>query len=54
MPPTKLRRKIAWEAARLPHQQQVTGYYQPRMKAARRLHKGWVKPRDLPSNPEIR
>ena len=54
MPPTKLRRKIAWEAARLLYQQQVTGYYQARMKAARRIQKGWVKPRDLPSNAEIR
>jgi len=54
MSPSKLRRKIAWEAARLIYQQQVTGYYQARMKAARRIQKGWVKPRDLPSNGEIR
>ncbi len=29
-------------------------YYQAKMKAARRLYKGWIKPDDLPSNAEIR
>ena len=29
-------------------------YYQAKMKAARRVCKGWVKPADLPSNSEIR
>ena len=54
MSSSKLRRKIAWEAARLIYQQQVSEYYAAKMKAARRIHKGWVKPRDLPSNAEIR
>ena len=54
MSSSKLRRKIAWEAARLIYQQQVSEYYADKMKAARRIHKGWVKPRDLPSNAEIR
>lgn len=33
---------------------QESEYYRAKMKAARRLHRGWVKPRDLPSNAEIR
>lgn len=54
MSSSKLRRKIAWETARLIYQQQVSEYYAAKMKAARRIHKDWVKPRDLPSNAEIR
>lgn len=50
----KLRRQIAWEAARMMYLRQESEYYRAKMKAARRLHRGWVKPRDLPSNAEIR
>lgn len=51
---SKLRRQIAWEAARLMYDRQVTEYYQAKMKAARRICQHWVKPADLPSNAEIR
>jgi len=54
MPSGKLRRQIAWEAARMMYGRQESEYYRAKMKAARRLHRGWVKPRDLPSNAEIR
>jgi len=50
----KLRRRIAWEAARLMYRRQESEYYRAKMKAARRICRGWVKPRDLPSNREIR
>ena len=33
---------------------QESEYYRAKMKAARRLCQGWVKPADLPSNREIR
>jgi predicted HD phosphohydrolase/predicted nucleotidyltransferase len=51
---SKLRRQIAWEAARLLYQRHESEYYRAKMKAARQIHKGWVKPADLPSNVEIR
>lgn len=51
---SKLRRNIAWEAARLMYSRQESEYYRAKMKAARALCKGWVKPIDLPSNTEIR
>jgi len=51
---SKLRRQIAWEAARLMYDRQVSEYYQAKMKAARRICLEWVKPADLPSNAEIR
>lgn len=51
---TKLRRQIAWEAARLMYDRQESEYYRAKMKAARRICQGWVKPADLPSNTEIR
>ena len=51
---SKLRRQIAWEAARLLYQRQESEYYRAKMKAARHIQKGWVKPADLPSNVEIR
>lgn len=50
----KLRREIAFEAARLMYGRQETEYFRAKQKAARRLCKGWVKPADLPSNREIR
>ena len=51
---TKLRRQIAWEAARLMYHRQESEYYRAKLKAARRICHGWVKPADLPSNGEIR
>ena len=51
---SKLRRQIAWEAARLMYDRSESEYYQAKMKAARRVYNGWVKPGDLPSNGEIR
>src|SRR5262245_35425870 len=50
----KLRRQIAHDAARLMYQRQESEYYRAKLKAARRLARGWVKPEDLPSNREIR
>ena len=50
----KLRKQIAWEAARLMYLRQESEYYRAKMKAARRICRGWVKPADLPSNAEIR
>jgi len=54
MEPSKLRRQIAWEAARLMYQRQESEYYRAKLKAARRICRQWVKPADLPSNAEIR
>jgi len=51
---SKLRRQIAWEAARLMYQRQESEYFRAKLKAARRICQGWVKPADLPSNAEIR
>lgn len=38
----------------LMYQRQESEYYRAKMKAARQICKGWVKPKDLPSNSEIR
>ncbi|MBN1912727.1 MAG: HD domain-containing protein [Pirellulales bacterium] len=54
MPSEKLRRRIAWEAARLMYARDETEYFRAKLKAARRIAGGDVKPRDLPSNREIR
>lgn len=51
---SKLRRQIAWEAARLMYARQELEYYTAKMKAARQICQRWVKPADLPSNVEIR
>ncbi|MEX2316033.1 MAG: HD domain-containing protein [Pirellulales bacterium] len=51
---SKLRRQIAWEAARMMYQREESEYYRAKMKAARQICQGWVKPADLPSNVEIR
>jgi predicted HD phosphohydrolase len=51
---SKLRKQIAWEAARLMYDRQESEYYRAKMKAARRIYQGWVKPANLPSNSEIR
>ena len=51
---SKLRRQIAWEAARLMYLRQESEYFRAKTKAAKRFCRGWVKPVDLPSNAEIR
>jgi predicted nucleotidyltransferase len=51
---SKLRRQIAWQAAKLMYDRQESEYYRAKMKASRLCCKGWVKPKDLPSNAEIR
>ena len=50
----KLRRGIIVEAARMMYSRRESEYYRAKMKAARRLCRGWVKPSELPSNAEIR
>jgi hypothetical protein len=54
MPNEKLRRQIVYEAARMMYERRETEYYRAKMKAGRRICRGWVKPSDLPSNAEIR
>jgi hypothetical protein len=54
MTESKLRRQIAWEAARLMYLREESEYYRAKQKAAHRICQGWVKPADLPSNVEIR
>jgi hypothetical protein len=54
MPSEKLRRRIAFEAARLMYARDETEYLRAKLKAARRVASGSIKPRDLPSNREIR
>ena len=51
---TRIRRQIAWQAAKLMYDREESEYYRAKMKAARKICKGWVAPRDLPSNAEIR
>ena len=50
----KLRRGIIVEAARKMYSRHETEYYRAKLKAARRICRGWVKPSELPSNAEIR
>jgi len=50
----KLRRQIAFDAARLMYYRQESEYFRAKQKAAQRICRGWVKPNDLPSNREIR
>lgn len=54
MTSSKLRRQIAYQSAMLMYQRQESEYYRAKMKAARQICRGWVKPKDLPSNAEIR
>ena len=51
---SKLRRQIAWHAARLMYDRQESEYFRAKIKASRVCCKGWVKPKDLPSNAEVR
>ncbi|MFO0802497.1 MAG: HD domain-containing protein [Gemmataceae bacterium] len=50
----KLRRAIAFEAARLMYDRTESEYFTAKRKAAARVCRGSVKPSDLPSNSEIR
>ncbi len=50
----KLRRRIAFEAARLMYIREEREYLRAKLKAARRVFSGDPKPSDLPSNREIR
>lgn len=50
----KLRRHIAWEAARLMYTREESEYFRAKRKAARRICSDDVKPCHLPSNREIR
>lgn len=54
MADVKLRRAIAFEAARLMYERIESEYYTAKRKAAQRVCRGSVKPTDLPSNAEIR
>ena len=49
----QLRRRIAWEAARLLYRQQESEFYRARLKAARLLSAGPVRPHEMPSRREI-
>jgi hypothetical protein len=50
----KIRRQVAFEAARLMYVREESEYFRAKLKAARRIARGDFKPRDLPSNCEIR
>jgi hypothetical protein len=50
----KLRRKVAFEAARLIYTQEETGYYQAKQKAARRFRGAGINAGKLPGDREIR
>lgn len=54
MSSNKLRRQLAWEAARLMYSREESEYFRAKMKAARRICRSDVKPYHLPSNREIR
>ena len=54
MADAKLRRAIAFEAARLMYERTESEYFTAKRKAADRVCRGSVKPSDLPSNSEIR
>lgn len=50
----KMRCRVAWEAARLMYSREESEYFRAKLKAARRIGGNDFKPRDLPSNREIR
>jgi predicted nucleotidyltransferase len=54
MADVRLRQAIALEAARLMYERVESEYYTAKRKAAKRLCRAGVKPKDLPSNAEIR
>jgi predicted nucleotidyltransferase len=51
---SKLRRQIAYQAAMLMYHRQESEYFRAKQKASKAVCRGWVKPKDLPSNSEIR
>jgi hypothetical protein len=54
MADAKLRHRIAFEAARLMYDRVESEYFTAKLKAAKRLTRGDIKPANLPSNAEIR
>src|SRR5262249_39380536 len=50
----KLRRQIAYEAARMLVTRQESDYYRAKLKAGRRVCQGWARPADLPTDQDIR
>jgi predicted HD phosphohydrolase len=50
----RLRQQIAFDAARLMYLREESEYFRAKLKAAKRICRGWVKPDDLPTNREIR
>jgi hypothetical protein len=50
----RLRRQVAYEAARLLYAREETGHFQAKQKAARRFRGNVVRPNDLPTDREIR
>jgi len=54
MSSVKLRRRVAWEAARLMYTREESEYFRAKLKAARRIAGSAFKPGALPSNREIR
>jgi len=51
---SKLRRQIAWDAARLMYDRTESEFHGAKLNAARRITKGSFRPTDLPNNAEIR
>ena len=50
----KLRRGMIAEAARLLYSRTEKDYFRAKLKAGRRLCRGWIKPSELPTDAEIR
>lgn len=50
----RLRRQIAFEAARMLQARQESDLNRARIAAARKVSKNWIKPKDMPSEVEIR
>ena len=51
---SKVRRQIAWLAARLVYTRQETNLVRAKLAAARQVVRGWVPPAEMPSLVEIR
>lgn len=54
MPNEKLRRRLAFEAARIIYLRQESDPYRAVLRASRKMFRGWVKPDEFPSETEIR
>jgi hypothetical protein len=54
MPNDKLRRRLAFDAARLIYTRQESDPYRAVLRAARKAFRGWLKPSEFPSATEIR